>query len=341
MRIILVIFFIIAPLLVFANIIIVDNNVPSIGQFTSLVEACSAANVGDKIYLLPSATQYEGVTITKRLEIVGGGWGFSFSVDGIHNTEVGIINFDSGADNSILKGISIPGYPNGLINVNAEGVRIEYCNVGPTLKVTANSVIIQKNNLNGICIGQNVHNFNVNRNIIRSGYPVLYGSNYFHVGIHLNNCQGTISNNIFNIYEQAFNNYILGFSGVSNVIVINNTFGINTIPFINAPDDFYSNCINNIIFGSLISEYYPNNILYQSGINIFVDYSNGNYHLAPGSPAIGAGQDGVDCGAYGGSTPLIDKINTPDLPSVIQLLTPKRMLHPGQPISLTVKAKNN
>ncbi len=37
---------------------------------------------------------------------------------------------------------------------------------------------------------------------------------------------------------------------------------------------------------------------------LFVDRSNGDYHLQPGSPAIASGDDGNDLGAYGGSDPI-------------------------------------
>jgi hypothetical protein len=45
---------------------------------------------------------------------------------------------------------------------------------------------------------------------------------------------------------------------------------------------------------------------------VFADMDNHNYHLADGSPAIGAGQGGVDMGAYGGPS----AINDDDFPSI-------------------------
>ncbi len=37
---------------------------------------------------------------------------------------------------------------------------------------------------------------------------------------------------------------------------------------------------------------------------MFVDHANGNYHLQAGSPGLGAGDDGNDMGAYGGTDPI-------------------------------------
>ena len=47
----------------------------------------------------------------------------------------------------------------------------------------------------------------------------------------------------------------------------------------------------------------PNNII---GDPLFVNITPGNedYTLLPGSPAINAGDDGFDMGAYGGTDPL-------------------------------------
>ena len=54
---------------------------------------------------------------------------------------------------------------------------------------------------------------------------------------------------------------------------------------------------------------------------VFVDPSNYDYHLAPGSPAISAGEYGTDMGIYGGDAPYVDG-GFPGLPSILQIFAP-------------------
>jgi hypothetical protein len=66
--------------------------------------------------------------------------------------------------------------------------------------------------------------------------------------------------------------------------------------------------------------------------------ANGDFHLAPGSAAIGAGEGGVDCGAYGGASPFDDTYNTPPLPTIIQLTTPTTIVNAENPMPVHIKA---
>jgi hypothetical protein len=53
--------------------------------------------------------------------------------------------------------------------------------------------------------------------------------------------------------------------------------------------------------------------------NIFVNFPAGNYHLAAGSPAIGAGFGGVDIGAY---DPPVQAVGKPSPPNGLSVIVP-------------------
>ncbi len=51
---------------------------------------------------------------------------------------------------------------------------------------------------------------------------------------------------------------------------------------------------------------------------VFVDYDGWDFHLLSDSPAKGSGQNGVDMGIYGGSTPFVDG-GRPGLPLITDI----------------------
>ncbi len=72
---------------------------------------------------------------------------------------------------------------------------------------------------------------------------------------------------------------------------------------------------------------------------VFVDYQNYDFHLLPGSPAIGTGQYGVDMGIYSSSTPFVDD-DAPGPPSIFEIQTDyvgSKMIG----LDVKIKAKSN
>lgn len=68
--------------------------------------------------------------------------------------------------------------------------------------------------------------------------------------------------------------------------------------------------------------------------------TDGQWQLAAGSPAIGAGFNGVDCGMFGGPTPYVLS-GIPSIPSIYIFDAPAiGSTAGGLPVRLSVKSRN-
>ena len=79
--------------------------------------------------------------------------------------------------------------------------------------------------------------------------------------------------------------------------------------------------------------------------SVFVDYSgslgksdDAKWMLKAGSPAIGAGVSGVDCGAFGGVTPYVLS-GVPNLPHIYEAAIPGTA-YSDKGLSCTIKIKS-
>jgi hypothetical protein len=119
------------------NTIIVDNNPNGIGQYTTLSAAVTAAQAGDIIMLIPSATSYGDLNMTgtgKRLTIAGGGYNGPVG----RVTTMGNISLNGGsAANTNLDGFVIGGVSVGSIDVNfVDNVKIKAVKTGAVIAST-------------------------------------------------------------------------------------------------------------------------------------------------------------------------------------------------------------
>jgi len=90
-----------------ANIWTVDNNPTSIGDFTNLISAHTAASTGDTIYVFPSAIAYSAITVTKEIYFFGAG--FDLELHGgqaypTNTTISGTMIFNTGSEGSLMEG---------------------------------------------------------------------------------------------------------------------------------------------------------------------------------------------------------------------------------------------
>jgi len=300
-----------------AAIITVDNKTPSIGDYTTLQAAHDAASDsdGDVIYVYPSDAVYQGITVTKKIRFVG--TGFDYPSEEMSTTLIaGTMTFNAGSDGSVLDGFGSSFH----------------------VAINANDITIKRNKLSGIDVAEN-----------HTGTVIL--QNYLH-----HNGGTAVIVRAFNEVLIANNNLDYIFANYSSITItiLHNVIRTGTIYAIQlANADKY--IANNIIIGGTCSGtnsgYYHNmsnsnqlpsgngNIGNVDMSTVFVDPDNNDLHLLPGSPAIGAGQNGVDMGMYGGDTPYVDG-GRPGLPSIFQLESD----HVGSQqngLDVTIKAKSN
>lgn len=301
------------------------NNNPGINaNFTSFTAAQNVASNGDTLYFEGSPVSYGDITITKPLVIIGPGYFLTENPQTQANpvsAQFGTVNFNAGSSGSILSGFV---------------VYKVYISVG---------------------------NITINGNLITSGIGINASSAFANVIILTNYF---VDGGFYNpsIFQSSGN------SIVNNVVISNNKTHRISLP------NKYNCIINNNVFEEDISvynstisnniqktgnqtlnnNYYYNNIgsgtQFPSGngnqqsidmVNVFVgatgNSTDGQWQLKEYSPAIGAGNDGLDCGMFGGTNPYVLS-GMPDIPSIYQIIMPTSG-NTNTGINVTVKAKTH
>lgn len=329
-----IIFFLIllSIVLLHTAVITVDNNPDSVGDYTTLLGAHDAANDEDTIYVLPSVTPYSAITVTKRLSFYGVGFDLEENpgnqASNITSKINGIMYFQNGSEYSQLEGFD------GNFNIH----------------LLTSNITIKKNKLDRITINSNnIHDILIIQNKLFADNPIYIPAYNTH-GFIYNNiietdiiddntaikliCEDSywiIINNILKSYH-AINTQVLNTNAIyfANNIIIEGFFDYNSFT-----DD--SIIRFNMSNEDQLPEGYNN--IENIDMNTVFNDPDGDFHLLPGSPAVGAGENGVDMGIYGGVTPYIDG-GIPGIPSIFEIQSSSVGL---QQIGLDVifKAKSN
>ena len=295
----------------------VNNTAGVVADFTTVQAAHDAAAAGDTIHIEPSASAYAGVTVSKLIRIVGNG--YLLTTDTV---------LQANTNNSNLQGITF--------NTGSNGSSIEGVYISSTISVQDQNITIKRNTIAYVT-------YLYSNNFTLTGNWIYYYSISDQVGTLTNI---NISNNIFYYYSG------INFSGSTTGNFTNNSCYGTSIACYN----FQVN--NNILMAG--SSFNQNNNVYFNNIGDATQFgtANGNkqnitmasvwaetgaynvdsfYVLAVGSPAIGAGYNGVDCGAFGGPNPY--KIGgIPDVPTIYRLNVPAVGT---STISVTISTKSN
>jgi len=292
------------------------NNLPNTDpDFTNLSSAYSAAQPGDTLYVCGSVTSYGSLTLAKPLTLIGPGYFLASNPYTQVNTRTAaltLVTFNAGSSGSLITGLQAQ---RAVVNTNNITIVRNYFYYTDS----SSYMISFASGLSNIAIMQN----------------------YFYLNYDLTSLYGIIT------------------SGSNNILYIaNNLFRSDESRNITISSTSYATMENNVFYGGPVSIYntlFQNNIMRSgtfasgSGNTILNNISegtqfgnqNGNqsnvsmsavftlsgsadglYTLAPGSPAIGAGVNGVDCGIFGGISPYVLSGMPEGIPSIYEFSAP-------------------
>ncbi len=326
----LITLFTLAFLSAFATIWHVNNNTGIVADFSNLATAAASAQVapGDTLYVYGSAVSYGIVTLDKRLTLIGPGYylnqnqGLQADINPVIIDE---LNFMAGSEGSLVSGMTLNyGY------VNALNVVVQRNKISKLIVQASNCMVLQN-------FFYNMPDYNY-AIYVYSPANILVANNwiYFSLGgwcIYMEDgCSGTFYNNC------TWGSCRYRSAEVYNCIIDWDGAGWEWT----FDEDSYSSVHHNILMD--VSSYNwteqltdPTNV-YNVTAQVYVETGSYDaaYQLCAGSPAIGAGVGGVDCGIFGGATPY--KLSgIPAIPTIYNFVAPAT----GFTIPIQLGARSN
>jgi hypothetical protein len=305
----------------------VNNTAGANAPYTTIAAAVVAAGPTDIILVEGSLISYGSLTINKKVTMIGPGYlltenpGFQAT---IFPAVLVTITLNSGAAGSSFAGLSFSNNRNFILNsvgnISITSCYFEGCNGsgggGIDLNGTASNVIIRGNyftlGCQGITISGSYTGVIITNNVLREtdtgGSSIcLIANNIFYSNSNLQN--STVSNNIF------------------RGPAISNVTG--------------SNIKNNIFFSGAQTGADATNLFNSTDASLFSGVGADTYwKLKVGSPAIGFGESGVDCGIYGGATPYRPSGISAGQPTITSFSSPGTVTQNGT-LNMKVSAKVN
>ena len=271
-------------------------------DYTSLATAISNASDDDTIYVAGSPTSYGSVALSKKLIIIGPGYWLDVNDTTQAYQEPATItgvSFNSGSEGSVI-----------------EGMRIEYSTSTNLVTINADNITLCKNYIRNTYSGARTVYINgghtsvtLKQNWLQKdyiGYVIYFGGSS-------TNCK--IYNNFIKVTDTNYR-ALQDYNSSSNDIEVTNNVIWGKV------DTYYTHHTNNImVHGSYVdntgnvthnnlcnSTQYPAGNGNQQNVDmstVFEDYTgtvDSAFALKSGSPAIGAGAAGGDCGVFGYNT---------------------------------------
>jgi hypothetical protein len=269
----------------------VNNNNGVNANYSTFLAAYNAASSGDTIYLEGSLTAYTPPdSIKKKLVVIGPGYFLELNDSTQANKAPATfspqVSFGKGSEGSVFMGITF-----GQVYVIASNITLARNYIADlaliyTTQLHLTNIIIKQNYIAGTL--QNwagygsCSNTQISNNIIYNMALANTSSNY------------VVKNNIFTYYLNALQMY--------NATAYNN---IITGPYYQFPTGQNNTGTYNI-FGVAGTNADGN----QYGVNMANVFeqtgsTDGYYKLKAGSPAIGTGASGVNCGVFGNTEPYV------------------------------------
>lgn len=334
----------------FAKIWRVNNNPDVAADFTSLQAAHDGAAAGDTLHIEGSPNGYGGVTISKKLTILGAG----YFLDENPNTQalqqsskVAGFTFNAGSSGSQIMGLDFQG---NSVTIYVDDIvirRNKFCApANGAYDYYVGVINVQYRNNNGATGANNI--------IISQNFGVKVAVNYPSTGILITN--NYITNEAY--FGEGNTQNCLYISANAIALVQNNVFRRGKV---SANNSNFSNNIMNLGQFEGVGNLYSNNIA--NGTQFGTDNGNkanvtmtsvfvgagtgvsseGEWKLKAGSPAIAAGygstaQNIIDCGMYGGTNAYI-LAGLPPMP-VVYSFEVQPIGSNTDPIDVKVKVKS-
>jgi hypothetical protein len=272
--------------------------------YSTLQKAHDAAYNGDTIMIEGTSSFYDsGFACSKKLFIKGPGYFLDenpgMSANKLSAKISGSITFNTGSAGSIIMGIVTS---NG-VSIHDDNIAIRRCLFKSHLQI---------NSYENIVISECFFDYAIQ---INSGVAtnLIFANNIFNGSIYLGaNSTGVFLNNTF-IYP--YMSILTGFDMKNNIFSFASPAGV-VLPTMPDPDICY-----NISIGSHFGTANNNKANVAEGslfLGALSGSTDGPWQLSTGSQAIGAGEGGINCGAFGGPQPYILS-GVPTGPGIYQL----------------------
>jgi hypothetical protein len=291
-------------------------------DFTTAQAAHDGASAGDTIHLEPSVNNYGNINAYKPLVWISIG---SFLTDNPGNqfstttgkiSSISFWNGSAGSVASLFVDGSISMYSTNNITINRSHI-IGNINV---YSGASNAVITQ-------CF--------IGTYCSLDGTNIIFSNNIVAYGISMSgyNSSAIITNNVFNYFNRNEN-----YHGTGNIY---NSVFQNNISIKGGNYAFFNSLPTYNMFPDANFPSGNNNILNTNMSNVFVNHTSSidkDFQLKTGSPAIASGYNGIDMGAFGGSTPYKLALQ-PAIPAITNMSTPSST--GGNTIQVTFSAESN
>jgi hypothetical protein len=292
----------------------------SSAQYSTAQAAHDAATTVnfDTLYLEGSTFSFGGLTLTKKLTIIGNGYFLAENPQTQYNIQ--------------------PSSFNGYIYCYAgsEGSKFMGCTFLTSIYIYTNNLTFERNNFNStysiypqtncsdILILNNYFNYahyNLYFNQVHSN--ILVANNYFAGYVTASSSfSGVFANNIFSYPLSAYNSTLVNNIALSSVDLYNciKTYNIGNSTQFGNLDGNQQNVAQSALF-----------------VGPTGNSTDGQWQLKPGSPAIGAGESGTDIGMFGGEYPY--KLSgLPPIPAIYSL---DAQSLPSNTLDVNLKAKSH
>lgn len=300
------------------------NNSGIAADFTTLQDAHDGATAGDTLHLEASGNSYGNCTFIKQLVVIGTGW-FLASNPGnqanLASAKTEALTFNPGSEGCVVSGLEVL---TGNSIIKASFVRVERCRFPSLYIAYAGGLAV---NLTGVV---------VNGCYITNSIIIGYSGSAVNDFTISNTYAGTINCNGGGSMNGEVRNCVMNtstaFYGNAGVSAVNNIFN-------GAVSNGVGQFTNNLFKFAEVPATNGNQINVDMNTVFAGGTGDAQFQLATGSPAIGAGIGGVDCGMFDGLEPY--KLSgIPPVPSIF-ILSAATATDQGTPLQVTISARSN